>query len=204
MKALISILLILAFVSCNRPERIVSPKNSETPKALQEENLIEEVSSFSKRGDDDLIDELYSEQVNRTTGLKEVETLIDKIREDEVEAIDDFENYTNKSSRFYNSANRHINNLGDSALKATLVALINESERKNSVHSGKLASLVDQIKINSSNISDYRTALKIIVTLPIIEKYQTVNLPKDSLYRRIIGNQQKILLKMKKMIVNPK
>lgn len=204
MKALIPILLISAFVSCNRPERIVSPKNSETPKALQEENLIEEVSSFSKRGDDDLIDELYSEQMNKTPGLKEVESLIDKVREDEVEAADDFENYTNKSSRFYNSANRHISNLGDSVLKATLVALINESERKNRVHSGKLVSLVDQIKINSSNISDYRTALKIIITLPIIEKYQTVNLPKDSLYRRIIGDQQKTLLKMKKMIVNPK
>lgn len=200
MKALIPILIILAFVSCNRPERIISPKNSETPKALQEENILEEVSSFSKRGDDDLIDELYSEQVNKTPGLKELETLIDKGREDEVEAVDDFENYANKSSRFYNSANRHINNLADSALKAIIVALINESERKNRVNSNKIASLVDQIKINSSNISDYRTALKIIVTLPIIEKYQTANLPKDSLYRRITGDQQKIILRVKKMV----
>lgn len=200
MKALIPILIISAFVSCNRPERIVTPKNSETPKALQEENLIEEVSSFSKRGDDDLIDELYSEQVNKTSGLKEVETLIDKVREDEVEAVNDFENYTNKSSRFYNSANRHISNLSDSTLKATLLALINESESKDRNRSARLTALIEQIRTNSSSINDYHEAIKVIVTLPIIEKYQTVNLPKDSLYRRIIGNQQKTLLKMKKVI----
>lgn len=193
------LLFIIIAVSCNWPEPVTSPVSPETPKALRNNNVLEEVESFSK-GRDDLVDELYKEVVAKNPDLKVIETLISNNKETQTEALAAFENYNNKNNQYYNVATDHIQGISDSVLRSKLMYMIKESQQKYYGKSAKISALIEQTGIQSITISDYRDALKIIVTLPIIERFQDDNLPYDSLYRRINRDQQDLIVKLKKKV----
>jgi hypothetical protein len=189
-------------LACNQPEQL-NKKNSNVPKALQE-NSLEEITDFSKREKSDILDNIYNEQLASRPDLKEIENIIKNIKEEQVEAINDFEQFHSKNSEYYNSANYHLNNFSDSVLREKIKAIINESEKNYKAKSSKIASLAAQINQQSLTISDYHEALKAIVTIPVIEKFQNENLPNDSVFRRITKEQKQLTGKMQKKVENRK
>jgi hypothetical protein len=199
----ISILFgLILLSSCNRPERVASPVKSETPKALQESSF-EEIESFSDTRNRDLVDDLYREQLGKRPDLKEIEELIEKRKEEKIEAANDFESYNGKIEEYYTSANMHLQGISDSLLKTKMLIIMNESNKKYQNKSTSLKEFAAQIKNQSLSITDYHEALKVIVTIPIIEKYQNDNRPNDSIYRNISHNQKDLLGKMRKKVEKP-
>ena len=63
-----------------------------------------------------------------------------------------------------------------------------------------MAALIRAIDTRNTSINDYHTAMKIIVTMPLIERYQKENLPKDSAYRVLLKQQDAIISKMDKIV----
>lgn len=63
--------------------------------------------------------------------------------------------------------------------------------------------LTGQINQQSLALSDYYEALKVLITIPLIEKYQDDNLPEDSLYLRIIRDQKDLVGRIEKKVENP-
>lgn len=176
--------------SCGRVHRESnSEAKTETPVALQDDKL--EIKSYSRSGD--IIEELYQELVDKNPALQKLETDIEEFRSksDELKGI--FDKYNGKSSNYYSSASCRVAAITDSILKKRIVTLISNSSRLYENKTKELNSLLKLISQNGSTITDHHTALKIVLTLPLIEKYQKDNLPSRKKFKTLIKTQTDLI-----------
>jgi hypothetical protein len=73
---------------------------------------------------------------------------------------------------FYRSGKNLSEIVTDSTLKKKLTAILEDSEKRYRSKNRNLNNLVKVIEQNEISIKDYHTLLKLMVTIPIIEKYQ--------------------------------
>jgi hypothetical protein len=160
--------------SCdNSPDREKS--NTETPKALDDKSASYEI--VSKRGNSDLIENLYDELVEKTPELKELESKIDNLNDSKSDSLDQFEKYDRKNNVYYNAAVNHIGQINDTVLRDQLKHLITSSETKYNLKISSHSNLLNLIEAKTLTLNDLHEVLKITRTLPLIEKYQNNNLP---------------------------
>lgn len=188
-----TIIVILILVSgCSRH---TNNEDKDTPKALQ--NNSSEVKSY--RGSSDLVEELYKELVDKSQSLKKLEDSIEAIRPQINEAESAFSKYDSKSKDYYNSANSQANGISDSVLKQKIQGIISVSNTKYSSRTSELNSLEKIISRQDATLSDYHIVLKIVLTLPIIEKYQKDNMIQPQEFKALINKQLELINSVKKM-----
>jgi hypothetical protein len=176
--------------SCGKAHRESnSEANTETPVALQDDKL--EIKSYSRSGD--IIEELYQELVDKNPALQKLETDIEEFRYQPDELKEMFNKYDGKSSSYYSSASCRVAAITDSILKKRIVTLISNSSKLYENKTKELNSLLKQISQNGSTITDHHTALKIVLTLPLIEKYQKDNLPSRKKFKTLIKTQTDLI-----------
>ena len=195
-KYLLSLLVtssILMIVSCNGNKRENRNSEVENPEALQDDIKLK---SLSKRGGN-LIDELYAELVEKTPELKKLETELETFQVTPSETQNVFYNYNGKSNQFYGNATGFANQIGDSLSKKRILALIKKSNEKYDSESKEINELVKQISNSQNSIQDNHNILKIVLTIPLIEKYQNENLPKKKEFLETIAKQKALNQKIR-------
>ena len=190
-KYILTVVILVVLSSCGgRKTDNNKTVNKETPKALQDEKSV--VSSY-KRSANDLLDELYTDLAGKTPALKKLEADINLFRVKPNEIENDFNVFDNKSDNYYNSASYKAKEISDSALRKKIETIITNSKNKYSYKISELNSLIKQINKDKATLNDHHTILKILTTLPIIEKYQTENLPDKKEFRSIFMEQYKLI-----------
>ena len=191
-KHLINILtlstLILLF-SCNEPQRETDMKQpeKENPKPLQTDESA--IKSF--RGQHDLTQELYDELVSKNADLQKLEKDIEDFNPNT--ASEKYFTYDNKSTNFYNSADEKSTSINDSLLRKRILSLILTSKDKYQNRTNELKSILKHISQNKLTLNDHHVVLKIILTLPLIEKYQKDNIPDKNEFNSLDTEQQKLI-----------
>jgi hypothetical protein len=186
MRKLLFVSMVLTIIlSCNnnrpRPQQ-------ETPKALDEKSKSN--SLVTKRGyDEDILESLYSELVDKTPELKKLEEDIDLIYDSKSDSLETFTSFDSKNDRYYNSAGSHAQGIKDSLLREKMKNLIQASLTNYNALTAPHNNLLTSIESKQTTLGDLHTALKIVRTLPVIAKYQKNSLP-DS--KRLEGYSQKI------------
>ncbi|WP_157489928.1 hypothetical protein [Flavobacterium sp. CF136] len=193
LKKLIILSLILLTACGGNESNNENPKN-EVPKALQEEGGSKILGRY--RSNDELTEELYQELVSKNTELKNLETDLENFNAHDTLNI--FYNYDGKSEDYYQTANNKANSIKDSILKNKIIVLLKMSNEKYAEKTAGLNQLVKTIHQKKSDINDYHNALKIVLTLPIIKKYQDENLPKKSPFEKVIKDENLLIEKIKK------
>jgi hypothetical protein len=177
--------------SCSGDE----PTLNDTPSSLKEGSY--EISGFSSRKGQDLMEELYNEMAENSPVLKQLEQGLDKLDENKKEPYEKFDNYTDKSWNYYRSAKNKASSITDSILQKEMIALIEASQKSFKKNIQEYDSLIKNISKNDIILKDHYTAMKIVLTLPVIEKYQVENIPKnEDAFRKIIQNQKYIISKI--------
>lgn len=166
-------------------------ENTEIPKALEEETS--EVRLFSKRGYADLIDQLYTEEVNKSSELKKIEALIKDIRQAKKDSLEEFEDFKENNNSYYTLALSKSGNITDSLLKKRIAEMIGVSKSNYSDKISELEKAVSVLDGKSATLNDYHIALKIKVTLPLIEKFQNGKLPAIRPIKNLINNYDKVI-----------
>lgn len=190
-------LFLLFLVSCGgRQTDNNTAKKTKTPKSLQDGKL--KIKSYSRSGD--LIEELYQELIDKNPALKKLEDDIDAYRPEVYELDEKFEEYDSKSHSYYSSANYKATAITDSLLKNRILALIKSSNNKYLTKTAELNSLLKQISNNGATLDDHYSVLKIVLTLPIIEKYQDDNKPNKKEFINLLNQQEKLILKTDSLI----
>ena len=161
----------------------------ETPQALQDGNS--ELKSLT-RSSNDLTEELYQELVDKTPALKKLEEDINAIQPKQSLVEETYIKYTSKSNMYYANANTKTSTIKDSLLKRKIVNLITNSNNQYISKSKELTSLFDHISDNTATLEDHHSVLKIVLTLPLIEKYQNENSPDKKEFRDLIFKQEKL------------
>ncbi|MFB3387247.1 hypothetical protein [Flavobacterium sp. LAR06] len=185
----IAFLSLILLISCRENETIHVSK--EEPKAFEEKTI--EIGRFRKGGD--LVDDLYQELVEKSPELKALENELSELNPRDTTAI--FYNYDQKSDDYYNSVESHINGIRDSVMKQKMINLITKSSDKYGSQKADLENLVNTINKKRSEITNYHTALKIILTIPLIEQYQKQHLPNKSPFEKVIEKENQLLEKTK-------
>jgi hypothetical protein len=182
-----------SLLSCDGKQTDNTQPRQETPKALQDEKLV--VKSYSRTGD--LTEELYQELVDQTPALKKLEEDLEHFAPKPNDLKDKFDEYADKSNSYYNSANYKAAAISDSVLRKKITLLIAASNKQFASKTAELNSLITQISKNGASINDHHSVLKIVLTLPLIEKYQDNNKPGKKEFKDLINQQENLLSKTK-------
>ena len=186
-----TIFILTLLVSCGGGQTENNkPTQQETPKALQDSKL--QIKSYSRSGD--LTEELYQELVGKTPALKKLEDDLDAFIPKPNDLKDKFNQYDSKSNSYYNSANYKATAISDSLLKKKIILLIMTSNNKYSAKTAELNSLLKQISKDGATLNDHHSVLKIVLTLPMIEKYQDDNKPNKKEIKDLINQQEKLII----------
>lgn len=170
----LSAILAVTFVSCEN-KRIQDPSKKEAPAALEEKSAAEEIMSMRGRGD--LVDRLYEELVERDVVLKRLEVQIEELNDSKRDSIESFDKFDGKVKAYFSASERYVSEIKDSLLRNKVKLLLANNLKNYDSQMAKHNELIKVIAARETTISDLHNALKIVKTLPLIEKYQKDNLP---------------------------
>jgi predicted transcriptional regulator len=188
---LVTLFILTLFISCGGQTDNNNPTQKENPKALQDAKL--NLKSYSRSSD--LIEDIYLELVDNTPALRKLEEDLDAFRPKPDDLKAKFNQFDYKSNNYYNSANNKALTIKDSLLKKKIIGLITSSNNKYSSKTSELNSLLKQITNNDTSLNDHHSVLKIVLTLPIIEKFQDNNMPNHKEFKDLINQQEKLILR---------
>ena len=189
-KIFISTILVLTFASCDNTRIQDNPKQ-ETPKALEDKSSSYEL--VSKRGYDDLVESLYNELVTKDIDLKKLEDKIDELNKSKNDTTELFDKYDGKNQSYFSSADRHVVDIKDSLLRNKMRIIVTNQLSKYNSRIGKHNELLKIIDAKQMTISDLHNVLKIVRTLPLIDKYQKDNLTDTKSFEGYIKQQEKAI-----------
>ena len=177
----------LFFISCGDNEMNNKPvPKQEIPEALQDNKI--DIKSYSRSGD--IVEELYQELVSNSSELKGLEDDLEAFKEKPSGIDEKYHAYDSKSTSYYASADKKVLSISDSLLKKKILAFIKKSQTKYTTRTAEHSTLIKLISQNNITISDQHAVLKIIMTAPILEKYQADNLPNKKEFYDIIKIQE--------------
>jgi hypothetical protein len=191
---ILTVFVFISIISCNKKEENNSAQNKEVPKALKEDNT--SLTRYSKRKGD-LINQLYFDLVEKSPELQNLEEQIENFNPNET--INEFNNFNMKSKDYYSSSEFLTNRINDSVLKNRIVALLKKSNNQYSLKEKEYDKVISKVVDKKKSIEDYHNVLKIVLTLPIIEKYQNENAPSKQNFEKIIKKEDSIIEATKKL-----
>ncbi|MBL0098507.1 MAG: hypothetical protein IPP46_20030 [Bacteroidetes bacterium] len=184
------LLIVMLTVSCDNGKTENNPSvTHNTPKALKEDKL--DIKSYSRSGD--LTEELYQELVDKTPALEQLEEDLYAIKQKPNALSNTFYNYDSKSTGYYSSANYKSNSISDSLLRMKINKLIATSSKHYSAKTADLNALLKEIAKNAVTLNDQHLVMKIVLTLPLIEKYQDEHKPDKSDFIDVKGQQEHLI-----------
>ena len=199
MKKILLSLCIIILTSCTSRKENQSQAEVNIPKALQN-NEERKLISYSKRGPEDLVEELYTERVRSTPALKTIEELIEKLNESKNDSLETFNDFKSKNQQYYGSAKNHLTSIKDSLLKKEIENVI---ERSTFAYSNKIAgfeNLITVLNNKSASADDRRSALMILISLEIMKQYQEKNMPSSKPIESVITDYNSLIKKMDSVI----
>lgn len=165
---------VLTLAACNH-HRVQPQPVADMPKALEDHSASDNL--ISKRGTGDLVESLYGELVGTDAGLKQLETALDALSQSKSDSTNPFHLFDEKSRSYYKAAGQHADQIRDSLLKDEVRQLVADHLAKYNAITARHQELLKSIDTKTAKLEDLHTVLKIVKTLPVIEKYQKDNRP---------------------------
>ena len=189
-KLYIATILVLTLVSCDNNCTQDKPKQ-ETPKALEDKSSSYEI--VSQRGNDDLVESLYNELVSKDPDLKKLEDKIEDLNESKTDSTELIDKFNGKNESYFASADRHVSDIKDSLAREKIKNLLANQLTKYNSGIARHKELLKLIETKQMTIADLHNVLKIVRTLPLIDKYQKDNLPDTKSLEAYIKQQEQTI-----------
>jgi hypothetical protein len=158
------ITLLIFFASCDNKE---IKKIEDTPDALQNDKYV-----FSGNRSANILELLYEDLKEKNPEIMKLEERLDLAQSRFDDVKKEFDKYDSKSNSYYQIAELKAKSISDSLLREKINGLILNSNKEYVTKKAKLDSLLKQLDQQNTNILDKHQALQILLTLPLIEKYQ--------------------------------
>lgn len=195
MKKILFPFCVLFFISCKQKSEDRVQQQSNVPHALQDEKS-SNITSFKKKGPEDMVDELYEEAIKNSQRLAFLEDKIPNLNEMKNDSIRVFEKYKFKNQDYYTSAFRHLNSIRDSILKKEIDAVFEKDKTKYNNIIARLNDLRNELDKQSMYTDDHRVVLKLFVTLGMMEQYREPNTPSSMLLGSVLNEYKTLNTKL--------
>lgn len=142
--------------------------------------------SVKENRNDNILESLYQELKEQRPALQELDKQIKDIDLAKEKALEDYKRYNGKNEQYYSIANQSLSNINDSLLRNSIELLLNKSQYAYDQDNAAMALAAAQLENRSTSLHDHQEALKIILTLHLMEKYQKKQLPNAVEYQKIM------------------
>ncbi|AYL96992.1 hypothetical protein [Mucilaginibacter celer] len=197
---LLPAILLFICTACNNTEKNNAQVQNNAPKALQDKIADPEFSSIKNSRGATLVDDIYADQLQKRPELQKLEDLIRHFDEGAPDSLMQFDHYNRKSEAYYGSAGNLLLSIKDTVLRAHFKEIIDQSQHKYKDTISQFSVLINHIDSNRARVGDYHLALKLAVTLPIIERYQFENLPDLKSTANIANEAQGLKVKAMQLV----
>lgn len=191
-------LVIMAFSACRDTTPADKPHNPETPKALQGETK-SSISRISDYRSGDLVEEIYSNMLEKRVDLKNLEDEIAAHSPKQNDSLQKYHRYMVKSTLYYGSANQAISTITDSVLKKQMLDIILSSNNRQKNRVAVINKMIAGLNKNDSTLENYHKVLKVMITLPVMEKFQQDELPDTKALRTLGAEKNRLIERTKKL-----
>ncbi len=164
--------------------------NDETPKTLQDGRLSQTRLSLGKSRKGSILNDLYFEIIENDEKLVELDSSIRTYLQVDDTLFAKFERYDFKSSHYYNEVMHKRGKMQDTLLSARLDSILASSMKRYGVLTQKTDTLMYQVNKLSDDISDRYHFLKVMITLPVMEKFQRDHLPSNKSIEKYLMEQE--------------
>ncbi len=206
MKAIPVIVLSILLFSCDQKETIqnepmalleMAPTNA--IKAVESSDSFE-YGSFSRLQYSDDVDVLYEALLAKNERLRSLESSIEKLNSTVADQKDDWIAFKSRNEDYYLAATNYLESITDSTLKEEIVQQIEGSQdrykSKRDQGEDKWSKLSNQI----NQLRNNQIALKITLTIPIIESYQGAKSESVVDLKPLIDAQVEIVSEMEELL----
>ncbi|MDB5257812.1 MAG: hypothetical protein JWM14_2507 [Chitinophagaceae bacterium] len=139
-----------------------------------------------RSSEDNILHVLYEELKEQKPELEALEKEIKDIDQSKDKALEEYNTYNAKNEQGYRIATEHMGNIKDSLLRNSIELLISKSQYAYEQDNAAMALAAATLENRSSSLHDHQEALKIILTLNLMEKYQKKLTPNSAEYEKII------------------
>ncbi len=192
MKQLFLFLFVL-LLSCSENKPKVLQQHNNVPQALAEQKS--DASLFTKRSGNDLVQELYEELLKSDPSLITFENAVLELPAQKSDSLNYYQVFTAKNFQYYTSAETYLSQIKDSVLKNRIKALLAESRLKSENALSEHQKLIAEIDTKNNRLADLHYAIRIAVTLPVMEKYQKENNPSTAPIKAINNKYDALITK---------
>jgi hypothetical protein len=144
----------------------------------------------------DLVDELYDIAIKQNSNLETIEDDIEKFYKKKEDALEKYGSYTAYNNRYYTDAKSKANQIADATTKQKALDLLNKSEGAYKTKMVDWQNTIVSLNNSEKELNDLRNLLKITVTEPMIQKFQS-SLPENIKLKESSSDLQQIILKIK-------
>lgn len=155
------------------------------------------ISKSMGGGRNDLVDDIYKQEVNKNPALEKVETSIKNFYSKKQDAVEEYNKYNDYNKRYYADAKNNLNYIGDAALKEKAKKLIEQSEKNYLIKISEWNKQIAEMGTNESSLEDHHVLLKLMIATPLIEQYQGKNLPPTGPIQETNAELKKIIESIK-------
>jgi hypothetical protein len=203
MKKFLFSISLLIFISCNQKKEPSQEQQNNVPEALQDEKE-SSIISISKRGSEDLVDELYEEAIKNSSELKALGKKISELNEKKNDSLRFFEKYKFKNQDFYTSVNRHLGSIQDSLLKKEISAAFEKDKTGYNNIIARLNEFGSELAKQSIYTIDHEVALKLFITLGMMQQFRKSNTPPSMLLGSVLNEYKTLNHKLDSAILKNK
>ena len=189
--AITAIVIISLLFSCTKNTKEENNTQNETPEVFQDKEIISDITSW-KRGYYSIIEELYSEIKEQNEELQALEKNIEQITEDNYRDTKEIYKYISNNQNYYTEAKSYITSIQDSILKEKINVILVKSENDFNTYTENLNLLKETLKRKEQELTDLYSAMKIIITLHSMEKYQNNDFPDTSAVKKLIERYENL------------
>ncbi|MDB5273799.1 MAG: hypothetical protein JWO58_2166 [Chitinophagaceae bacterium] len=157
----------LLLVACSKEDKKNDPLSSSPHSQKNNTSL-----SVKTNRNADVVDELYHELMEQKPELQELENQVEDIERAKEKAMDAYKQYNDKNATYYTHAEQRTNTINDSLLKNSIELLLKKSQYAYAHKNEELSKAMLALEKESISLHDHREALKIILSMNLIEKYQ--------------------------------
>ncbi len=198
MKQLFAVFLIaLTVVSCgNDSSSLREPNDDQTPTILMDDGSNTTRFSLRKTRNGSILDEIYFEIIEKDKELVLLDSTIRAYLHVNDTLFANFKQYDDKSDYYYNQVMHKRGKMQDTLLSAQLDSIIAKSMKRYDAITKETDTLIYQVKDLTGDISDRYHFLKVMITLPVIEKYQSDHHPSNKPIEKYLREQQEVKSKI--------
>lgn len=170
--------------------------------AITAVTLTSGIASYDSRtgGYKDLVDELYDQAAKQNDNLGSIEDDIAKFYKKKDEALEKYNSFTSYNNRYYTDAKAKAGLIADAAAKQKANDIINKSETDYKIKLTDWQASIAILNARERELKDLHGLLQIIITEPMIAKYQGSNLPDNSKLKEANSDLKSVIEKIKAII----